>query len=503
MEQVPVCCDQNAAEAAAKASKENVARKEEPSKKASFFPVEFSGLVKRASDALKMSSTSDAHHLSTTAPLTDSATTLSKVVATATEAASKAMPKSMSVTKIYSAASGPFGSTSKTCLKPPSIVEFQLPIFHCLSTQLQEAQSIIQKLEAQTCEQDRKIRESAEAACKRERALELKLMELQKEANSAHAFGNAAKALESATSNINAKILEAQQLRQQLNMAEARLISMKEENDQMRSCLECMKTKMIQAEKTGYKSAKNWKLECEKLKSDICQLRSAADDFCQQLHEANRKCATLEGLQSRLKSVCDVSAASQDSDDSESMSTSMEISAGRTTVTKLSPTANNNNKSMDDLGGATEYAKSLMNRFQENEEGARYDDFGAGLGGVKEDKVQRHVPGGQFTSSTAPTSTQAAAAVGAMASKRLGNLQQSDLVQYSTPAITNNKSNLRKRQQSAVLNDPFDWQNSISLDGTAQQLMRNQHSVDCQRMAAFKRQRTSFAQPGNQQLNFQ
>jgi hypothetical protein len=81
----------------------------------------------------------------------------------------------MSVTKIYSAASGPFGSTSKTCLKPPSIVEFQLPIFHCLSTQLQEAQSIIQKLEAQTCEQDRKIRESAEAACKRERALELKV----------------------------------------------------------------------------------------------------------------------------------------------------------------------------------------------------------------------------------------------------------------------------------------------------------------------------------------
>jgi hypothetical protein len=67
----------------------------------------------------------------------------------------------------------------------------------------------------------------------------------------------------------------------------------------------------------------------------------------------------------------------------------------------------------------------MVSRACSSQEGARYDDFGAGLGGVKEDKVQRHVPGGQFTSSTAPTSTQAAAAVGAMASKRLGNLQQS------------------------------------------------------------------------------
>ena len=168
-------------------------------------------------------------------------------------------------------------------------------------------------------------------------SLNFQLLELQRAAESAHAMGNAAKALESATHNINAKIVEAQTLRQQLSMAEAKLISLKEENDQMRSCLECMKAKMVKAEKTGYKSAKNWKLECEKLKSDICSLRSAANDLCQQLHEvvaedlcinnlpdvtlrlmflffqikANRKCANLEGLQARLKSVCDVSAASQ------------------------------------------------------------------------------------------------------------------------------------------------------------------------------------------------
>ncbi|CAG0923630.1 unnamed protein product [Notodromas monacha] len=207
----------------------------------------------------------------------------------------------------------PIGSCA--AFASPSLAESQIPVFQCLSTQLGEAQDIIQKLEAQVLNQDRLLKQRAEMACKRQHMLEAKVRELESKRNSANAIGEAARALETATDKMQTELAEAQQLRLNLNRAENRMRDLRAENEQMKTCIERMKAKMLEAEQCGSQAAQSWKQKCETLKADVCCLRSAAEDLCGQLHQANKKCATLQGVQTRLRDTCnDISSTSLSTD---------------------------------------------------------------------------------------------------------------------------------------------------------------------------------------------
>ncbi|CAG0923085.1 unnamed protein product, partial [Notodromas monacha] len=187
---------------------------------------------------------------------------------------------------------------------PLSLAESQLPVFHSLSTQLKEVQAMIHKLELQVLDQDRILKERAELACKQEHHLEAKVgdvccnemllhcnmqqkqvRELESKQDSTQAIGEAARALESVTGKMQTRLAEVQQMRQDLAKAEDHMRQLKSENQQMKACIECMKTKMLEVEECGAKTAQGWKKECDQLKADVCSLRSAAEDLCAQLHK--------------------------------------------------------------------------------------------------------------------------------------------------------------------------------------------------------------------------
>ncbi|CAG0923709.1 unnamed protein product, partial [Notodromas monacha] len=144
---------------------------------------------------------------------------------------------------------------------------------------------------------------------------QIPVRELESKRNSANAIGEAARALETATDKMQTELAEAQQLRLNLNRAENRMRDLRAENEQMKTCIERMKAKMLEAEQCGSQAAQSWKQKCETLKADVCCLRSAAEDLCGQLHQANKKCATLQGVQTRLRDTCnDISSTSLSTD---------------------------------------------------------------------------------------------------------------------------------------------------------------------------------------------
>ncbi|CAG0920526.1 unnamed protein product [Notodromas monacha] len=212
---------------------------------------------------------------------------------------------------------------------PLSLAESQLPVFHSLSTQLKEVQAMIHKLELQVLDQDRILKERAELACKQEHHLEAKVRELESKQDSTQAIGEAARALESVTGKMQTRLAEVQQMRQDLAQAEDHMRQLKSENQQMKACIECMKTKMLEVEECGAKTAQGWKKECDQLKADVCSLRSAAEDLCAQLHKANQKCTKLESVHSRLRDTCiDTSSSSPSMSDNEHGNRKEETAAG-------------------------------------------------------------------------------------------------------------------------------------------------------------------------------